>query len=221
MFSAGFLEFIQKSWGIYGLGFVLLVAFILYIPKFVDSLGYFKVLKIRYLNEALDSDHIDNISKKLLSESLASIYFTKCTGIRANEEERHSILATYDILKGKFNISDIYYSVKYIPRYPHLFSIPELVETKAKLEKRLKLNYRILMTMVILTMVSFLGFIYFSAEAFYNNSFFTIEYFNTGFLAGCCFIMGLINYFDSVIAARRINIAQDIVEYFLAIPDED
>lgn len=221
MFNSDFLEFIQKNWGVYGLVLLILTGFILYIPKFVDSLGYFKLLKIRYLNEALDSNHIDEVSKKLLSENLASIYFAKCTGIRANEEERQYILDTYKILKGKFNINEIYYAVHYVPNYPHLLSASALTETQSKLKKLLKSSQFTLPLNVIVTMISFLGFFYFSADAYYQNSFFTFEYLNTGFMAGFGFIMSITTYLHTIISVRRIGIAKDIIEYIQEISDEN
>lgn len=221
MFSADLLEFIQKSWGIYGLGLLVLIGFILYIPKFVDSLGYFKVLKIRYLNEALDSSHIDNVSKKLLSENLASIYFTKCTGIRANEKERQNILVTYEMLKGKFNINEIYYSMPYITQCPHLLPTSELGEIKDELNNRLKVSNRFKFAMIIIIFICFVGFIHYSIEAYYQNSFFTYKYFNNGFIVGFGLIMGISNYFESTISDHRIRTAKDIIEYIQAIPDEN
>lgn len=221
MFNSDLLEFIQKNWGIYGLVLLILIGFILYIPKFIDSLGYFKLLKIRYLNEALDSNYIDEVSKKLLSENLASIYFAKCTGIRANEEERQYILDLYKILKGKLNINEIYYAVQYIPNYPHLLSASALIETQSKLRKLLKSSNYTLPLNIIATIVSFLYFFYFSAEAYYQNSFFTYEYLNTGFMAGFGFIMSITTYLSAITSVRRIGIAKDIIEYIQEISGEN
>lgn len=221
VFDIDLLNFAKENLGVFGLSILILIGIILSVPKFLDSLGYSKSLKIKYLNEALDSHHIDDNSKRILSENLSMIYFKRSIGISVNEEERRNIIAAYDLMKGNFSATEIYYSFEYFPDGIQHFPREYIDEINDILERRIKYNPWMGLFFLITTALGFFGFIYFSIEAYYQSSFFTYEYLDTGITYGVGSIMGLVGYSHFFITMNRMHNTQRIIEYIQENPESN
>lgn len=215
MFNTEFLDFLQKSWGLYGVVFFAFVAFVFYLPKFIDSVTYFKSRKIQHINEALDSNHVDSYSKRLLSENITRVYLSRSLGINASSEKVQEILKIYDALQEKFPTLVIYRSLGDLPPNIYNLSIAELKDAKLSIDQTLRINRTFINFYLIATFISFLLFFYYSAFAFYNEGLFTYEYLNRGFLFGVAFVMALITYVLSTFSYKSIQTAKNIVCCFI------
>lgn len=215
MFNTEFLDFLQKSWGLYGVVFFAFMAFVFYLPKFIDSVTYFKSRKIQHINEALGSNHVDDHSKRLLSENITRIYLSRSLGISASNQKVQEILKIYDALEGEFDTLAIYRSLGDLPPNIYDFSIAELSNAKLDINQTLRLNRYFINFYVLVIFITLALFFYHSFLAFHSDGFFTYEYFNTGFLYGCGFLMVLTTYIMSTLSYKSIQEANNIVCRFI------
>lgn len=215
MFNPEFLDFLQKSWGLYGVVFFAFMAFVFYLPKFIDSIAYFKSRKIQHINEALDSNHVDEYSKRLLSENVTRIYLSRSLGINASNQKIQEILKIYDTLQGGFDTLTIYRSLGDLPSNIYDFSIAELDDAKLDIDQKLRINKFFINFYILVIFITFPFFFYYSVLAFYTESFFTYKYLNSGFLYGFTFLIVLTIYILSIFSYKSIQTAKDIICYFI------
>ena len=215
MFNTEFLIFLQQNWGLYSVAGFAFIGFTLYLPKFIDSVTYFKSRKIQHINEALESNYVDNESKRLLSENITRIYLARSLGIKASGNEVRETLKIYDLLQGEFNTSMIYRSMNALPFKIYNLSSEELRHEKLEIEHKLRVNRYLMNIYVLIIFVTFPLFLYFSIPAFWNKEIFSYEYLNTGFLVGFGFLMSLSSYIMNLSEQKATQTAMDIVSCFI------
>ena len=215
MFNTEFLHFLQKSWGLYGVILFAFVAFIIYLPKFIDSITYFKSRKIQHINEALESDYVDEHSKRLLSENITRIYLARSLGVKVSNNEVRETLKIYDLLQGKFDTLMIYRSTVALPLKVYNLTREELHHEKLEIEHKLKVNRYVINIYVFIIFITFPLFLYSSIPAFLNKELFSYEYLNSGFLFGFGFLMALSSYIMSISEHKATQTAIDIVSCFM------
>ncbi|WP_131667630.1 hypothetical protein [Psychrobacter pygoscelis] len=220
MIDTEFFKFIQDNLGYSGLVLIGIILFVLYIPKFIDSFGYLKNIKIRHLNDALSSEYIDDDTRVILSEKLSIIYFEKCIGSTTSYEKNRYVLTAYEIFDGKFNMSKIHQSLNYLPCGFHMLPRNRLehinksiLEQEKSLEKHRKL-------MVLLIVASMAGFVFSTLDAYQGNSFFTYEYYNTGVLYVFELIFLIYFYIDVIKKINEIEETTKIIDYVVLEPDD-
>lgn len=215
MFNTEFLDFLQKSWGLYGVIIFAFIAFIIYLPKFIDSVTYFKSRKIQHINEALESEYVDDDSKRLLSENITRIYLARSLGVRTSGRKVQETLKIYDILQGEFDTLAIYRSMEHLPLEVYNLSMTELNHEKLDIEHTLRVNRYLMNFYVVALLITFPLFLYYSVPAFYNKNLFTYEYLNTGFIYGFCFFMALTSYIMDITEQKFTQTAIEIVSCFI------
>ena len=215
MFNTEFLIFLQQNWGLYSVVGFAFIGFTLYLPKFIDSVTYFKSRKIQHINEALESNYVDDESKRLLSENITRIYLARSLGIKVSGNEVRETLKIYDLLQGEFNTSMIYRSMRALPLGVYNLSSEELHHEKLDIEHKLRVNRYLMNIYVLIIFVTFPLFLYFSIPAFWNKEIFSYEYLNTGFLVGFGFLMALSSYIMNISAHKATQTAINIVSCFI------
>lgn len=194
MFNTEFFKFLQENWGLYGLLVFAALSFVIYLPKLADSFTYFNSRKIQYINEALNSEYIDEYSKKILSENLTKLYLARSLGIKANIASTIETLRAYDSLDGNFGTIDIYRVINWLPQ--GFYNLPKikLEEKKIELKKSINKGRFILNFLNISILISFLWFFYYSAITAYERKLFTYDYFNIVMNGGFPLFFSILSY---------------------------
>ena len=221
MLNTELLIFLKENWGLYSVAGFALIVFILHLPKFIDSVTYFKSRKIQHINEALESSHVDDESKRLLSENITRIYLSRSLGIKANVNEVRETLKIYDLLQGKFNTLIIYRSIGDLPLKVYNLSLEELRREKLEIEHVLIVNRYIMNIYVLMIFITFPLFLYYSAPAFLDNELFSYKNLNIGFVYGFGFLMALIAYIINISEHKVTQTAIDIVSCFISNAESD
>lgn len=221
MFNTELLVFLQKNWGIYSVAGFAIIGFILYLPRFIDSVTYFKSRKIQHINEALESNYVDDESKRLLSENITRIYLSRSLGIKANIKKVRETLKIYDLLQGRFDTLMIYRSIGALPLSVYNLSLEELHYEKLEIEHVLRVNRYLMNFYVLIIFITFPSFLYYSIPTFLNKELFSYEYLNTGFLFGFGFLMALTAYIINISEHKATQTAIDIVSSFISNAESD
>lgn len=217
MIDTSFVNILIEEFGFYSIIIPLLVIVAVFtLPRFVDSTTYFKSRKIKYINEALSSDWVDSDSKKILSESISSIYLYSTLNIKADRKKVKQILKIYSILNEEFSTVDIYYSLKYLPFFFYDYPLEVLKERKSDIKKISKSNKIGLALGGTALSTSSMVFIYELSLAISNGVFFTNSYLINDFsLIIGVIVSGLLllySYYDM----KKVKNAIDILDYYMA-----
>ena len=217
MIDISFVKILIEEFGFYSIIIPLLItAAVFTLPKFVDSTTYFKARKIKYINEALSSDWVDSDSKKILSESISSIYLSSALRIKADRKKVKEIIKIYNILHENFSAIEIYYALRHLPMFFYNLPLDALKERRDKIEFLSKSSKSVVFISTISLSISSMYFIYSLSVAIYNDEFFTRSYLLNDF----SFIIGVIIsgfiLLHSYSEMRRFRDAINILEYYMA-----
>ncbi len=216
MIDTSFVNILIEDLGFYTIMIPLLVISAIFtLPKFIDSTTYFKSRKIKYINEALESNWVDEFSKKILSENINRFYLARGLGIKANTGKIREIAKIYDFLKGNFDTMQIYRSIDKLPKGFYDFPIIEIKEVRKNIKKKQKINIFLMNSCLSVLSICFLLFIYSSGAAFYNNSFLTYEYFKNGAMYGISSILALGFFINFISIDSEYTIANKIVDHII------
>ena len=102
--------------------FILLVGFSLYVlvtklPNILDSLGYFKINKIKRIEEALKSEYMDDTYKQVLKNEYSLLQISSSLNINPDKDKLRESIRIYEIIKERCSIKDVFFSLYYISEY--------------------------------------------------------------------------------------------------------
>lgn len=132
MIDSSYVDILIKDFGFYPImTIIIIIATIVTFPKFIESSTYFKSRKIKYINEALNSEWVDSDSKKILGENISRIYLSSALNIRADRKKIKEIVKIYERLEGSADTIEIYKAFEILPEY--FYDLPlDIIEIKNK-----------------------------------------------------------------------------------------
>ncbi|AGP49478.1 hypothetical protein PSYCG_09955 [Psychrobacter sp. G] len=190
---------------------LLVITAIFTLPKFVDSTTYFKSRKIKYMNEALESNWVDSDSKRIFSESISRMYLYSSLGIKANKKEVEEILRIYDMLNKKFNAVEIYYALKIISENFFTLSLEKAKEEYENTVIQSITNKMLVFLTAFSIVLCYTYFIYHLIYAISNDIFFTKDYLLNDFSSIMGVVISTIGFFISYFSVKKLKNARKIM----------
>lgn len=212
MIDLSFINILIEDLGFYTIIIPLLImAGIFTLPKFIDSTTYFKSRKIKYMNEALESNWVDNDSKRIISESISRMYLHSSLGIKANKKEVEEILRVYDMLNKEFNAVEIYYALKIISESFFILPIEKAKEEYKNTVMQSMTNKIIVFLTTFSMVICYTYFIYYLIYAISNDIFFTKNYLLNDFSSIMGVVISTIGFFISYFSVKKLKNARKIM----------
>lgn len=215
-----FVKTLIDEFGLYSIIIPLLITLAIFnFPKFVDSTTYFKARKIKYMNEALESNWIDSDSKKILSESISMMYFSSALNIKVDKRKVKEILKIYDALDQSFNTIEIYHALRYLPIFFYDLPLNELKKGRDKVKRNLKSENLMIILNTITFSICSMYFIYSISINYQKDLSFIVSYLLDDFVFIICFIVsgyGIAYYYPRL---EKIRNAVYILNYYIAISE--
>lgn len=217
-------SFLLENFGI-NVVIIVIVIFTIFLlvtnlPKVMESITYFQSRKIKHIIEALESDYVNEHSKKILSENINRFYLARGLGINANSGKIQEIVRIYDFLKGDFDTIQIYRSIDKLPKGLYGFPIIKIKEVRKNIKRKQKINIFLMNLCLSVLSICFLLFIYSSGAAFYSNSFLTYEYFKHGAMYGISSVISLSFFIAFISIDSEYTIANRIVSHIINTSEE-
>lgn len=168
----GIFSFFLDNFGIKTVVFVM-ATYALYLlttnlPKIMESITYFQSRKIKHINEALNSEWVDDDYKKILKKDISRLYLSGTLRIKANEKEVKEIIKLSDMTEGAFNIIELHHAVKGLQLYFYNLPINELNNEKFRVEKNRILDF--LMLLAFFTILPYSMFVFSQNPIKYFNA---------------------------------------------------
>lgn len=138
------------------------------LPKIIDSITYFQSRRIKHINEALNSEWVDDNYKKVLKKEISRLYLSGTLKIKASEREVKEIIKLSNITEERFNILELHHAVKNIKSYFYNYSLDELKNENIRIEKSRRPDFLMLFSFFVF--LPFIAFLFLKDPINYSNT---------------------------------------------------
>lgn len=171
----------------------------------MDSLGCFQSRKIKYMNEALNSEWVSDNHKKILKKDISALYIFGNLKIKVSERETSEIVKLSAKTDGRFSTMELHHAINSIGYNIYNLLLVDLESRKTNLEKS-QIFGRIIIFLLCLIPILPLWF-------FQNTEISWNKYHLVIFGINLSFLLDIIRY--KLISLKQKENAMRVLKYFI------
>lgn len=215
MLNTDLLEFVKQNAGLTGLVILIVLTILYNMPKLVDTFGYLRSVKIRRLENAMNSEFVDEIDKLFIKEELSKIYFVRSLGVKTNRETKEYALELHKDLRGEFTLLEILRTVGYLPNQPQILSLEVLNNKLYKINKEISLVKRSLFIINFIPIFSVLAILTLIYTAYTTHTFMSYDFIIFSFMSFYSIIYYLYFTFSNKKTMLELKLSKSILKFYI------
>lgn len=155
------------------IGFYILYSSVTKSPNFMESLGYFKLRKIKKIEYAINSENIEQKYKDILKDHYSILQTSRALSIAPDKAKIERSIEIYGKIGKYCTLKEIYLSIDILGYSFYEMEINDIKSELKSLEETHEITKRNFLILIFVTIVSFAALIIFSdfqikLDDFYN-----------------------------------------------------